>query len=54
MTVKGLIKILKTMPNNAIIVSDDGTGWLAKVRDCDVYTENNDNFVVIAGNGESV
>ena len=56
LTVKQLIKILKTMPQDAIVASDDGTGWLAKVRSCDIELEEYDDikWVQICGNGEGV
>lgn len=58
MTVKNLIKILETMPEDAIIVSDDGTGWLAKVTENGVekeeIEEENIIWIKIIGDGESV
>jgi hypothetical protein len=54
--VADLIEILKTMPQDAIVVSDDGTGWLAKVEEGDVYADGTDDFtyVQICGNGEGI
>jgi len=53
--VADLIKILKTMPRNAIVVSDDGTGWIAEVRECDIVPDNIDDvkYVGIYGGGKS-
>ena len=58
MTVKELIEILNTMPQDALIVSDDGTGWLAKVTkegiEKEVIEEENLTWIKIFGNGEGV
>lgn len=51
-TVKDLINILKNFPKNAIIVSDDGTGWVAKVREQDVTYDKEFHQVSIFANGE--
>lgn len=58
MTVKKLIEILQTMPQDAIVVSDDGTGWLAQVTEEGVskteIVEKDIVWVQIIGDGDSV
>lgn len=58
MTVKKLIEILQTMPQDATVVSDDGTGWIAEVTEKGVLktevTEENIIWIQIIGNGNPV
>lgn len=51
-----LIRILKKMPQNSIVVADDGTGWLAGVRECDVFSEKCEDlaWVQIGASGEGI
>ena len=51
-----LIKILEKMPQDAYVLSNDNTGWLAHVREKDIFEEEIENGIGIAivGYGESV
>ena len=48
MTVRELLKELKNVPKNAIIISDDGTGWVSKNVWVE-YDEEENTFAVFAG-----
>lgn len=52
-TVKDLISILKNFPKDAIVVSDDGTGWIAKVKEQDINYDDEFHQVSIFANGEN-
>jgi hypothetical protein len=58
MTIASLISILKTLPQDAIVLADDGTGSFAEVLRTDLCIEDYDNenplYLEIYASGKNV